>query len=316
MSDAVDLGPQSDRGSAFERRMRAHQSWWRAYVLRAGAGPGPSAGGDVYGSYLAPDAAEAGANFLSDEIFEVARERIAAGPGVERYRCLHNLLSSQPMCFNLFGPLVRDRDLAARLVDRIVPVTVSAVSDVRIEYAPTPADQYTGDRSSFDAFIEYVDQEGQRGFIGVETKLTERFSAKHYAKASRPRYGELTDAPGAPWRRDAAARVDEVAWNQLWRNHMLVEAVRKHPEVPHGAQGWLAVVHHPADPECTRAVAGYGELLTEPDVCLLDWSLERVAAAWRPAVEGTRHEQWLDAFHRRYVDMSASDGAWQELTGK
>jgi hypothetical protein len=35
-------------------------------------------------------------------------------------------------------------------------------------------------RRSFDAFIEYERPDGSLGFIGIEAKLTEPFSIKHY----------------------------------------------------------------------------------------------------------------------------------------
>src|SRR4030042_3566117 len=98
-------------------RMRKHQSWYRAYELHLpyGTGPGPN-DTTSYGNMLTRVDGEAGRNFLTQEIYEVVLDRIAQGSGaVEKYRLLHNMLSSQPMCFNLFGPLVRDHDLAKNL---------------------------------------------------------------------------------------------------------------------------------------------------------------------------------------------------------
>ena len=57
-----------------------------------------------YGNMLDAGAAEQGKNFLTQGIYDLAKERLAAGGGVvEPFRLLHNMLSSQPMCFNLFG---------------------------------------------------------------------------------------------------------------------------------------------------------------------------------------------------------------------
>src|SRR5688572_7957146 len=94
--DGSDIGPQYAGDSAFPARMRLHQSWWRAAVLGVPYGVGPTAKGERLGNYLGDEAAKAGLNFLTPQIFEVAQERFAQGPGVERYRCLHNMLSSQP----------------------------------------------------------------------------------------------------------------------------------------------------------------------------------------------------------------------------
>lgn len=315
MSTPIEIGPQYAGDGPFRARMRFHQSWWRAEVLNAPHGIGPTASGKPLGSCLDQDSAEAGRNFLTTDIFGVAQARIAQGSGVERFRCLHNLLSSQPMCFNLFGPMVRDKALATTLLGAVVPGGVSQVTDVRVEYAPAPAGEYVGDRSAFDAFVEYLDGDGATCFIGVETKLTEPFSPHQYRKDSSPRYQELTDAHDSPWTLAGQSTVDAGTSNQLWRNHMLVEAVRKHPSAPHGTRGWLAVAHHPGDTECTAALASYRSLLHDPDGCLLDWRLGHLVDAWRPLVAGD-NATWLARFEARYVDLSGSEAMWTQRTAK
>lgn len=105
--DASDLGPQYGQDPAFTARMRLHQSWWRANVLKVPCGYGPTeTSGARYGNMLDQAAGSAGRNFLTPEIFAVAQRRLAGGGRLERYHLFHNLLSSQPMAFNLFGPLV------------------------------------------------------------------------------------------------------------------------------------------------------------------------------------------------------------------
>ncbi len=47
---------------------------------------------------------------------------------------------------------------------------------MKIEYAPSPASEYLADVTSFDAFIDYERDTGERAFIAVETKLTDSFS--------------------------------------------------------------------------------------------------------------------------------------------
>ena len=117
----VDLGPQYWRDEPFTARMRLHQSWYRAEVLAVACGTGPHReSSNAYGNMLRPADGEAGLNFLTPAIFDVARARLARGDRdggkVEEFRLLHNLLSSQPMCFNLFGPLIGDPELATKLV--------------------------------------------------------------------------------------------------------------------------------------------------------------------------------------------------------
>jgi hypothetical protein len=46
------------------------------------------------------------------------------------------------------------------------------------EWAPELATDYLGDRTAFDAFIEYRTPDHRLHALGIETKLTESFSAK------------------------------------------------------------------------------------------------------------------------------------------
>ena len=74
--------------------------------------PGHTGGSpNFYGNMLTVDSAARGLNFLSADIFELARQRVARGSGaVEEFRLMRNMLASQPMCFNLFGPLALNHD--------------------------------------------------------------------------------------------------------------------------------------------------------------------------------------------------------------
>ena len=164
----MGLGPQYGGDPPFAARMRLHQSWYRAHILQVpyGVGPTPKAT-SCYGNFLTAKDGAAGRNFLTPEIAEVARERVRQRRGtLEPYRLFHNMLSSQPMCFNLFGPLVQDHALAARLLDPLVPEIVAEVTRVAIEWAPEPAADYLGDRTAFDAFIEYRSTAGRLCALG------------------------------------------------------------------------------------------------------------------------------------------------------
>lgn len=117
-----DLGPQHKGDSPFMARMRLHQSWYRANILQVPCGTGPTRSStNRFGNMLAAEDGTAGLNFLTPEIFQVVQQRLTQWTDrVEPFRLLHNMLSSQPMCFNLFGPLVQDHDLSRRLMEPIL----------------------------------------------------------------------------------------------------------------------------------------------------------------------------------------------------
>jgi hypothetical protein len=249
-----------------------------------------------------------GLNFLAAPIFDVVKARIAAGPGVEPFRCLHNMLSSQPLCFNLFGMLVNDRERATRLFSALVPDEIAVVRSVRIEHAPEPRSEYLCDRTAFDAFVIYDRFDGAPAFLAIEVKLTEPFSMRMY---SPDRYREVARASGAFKDPDDPALAD-TRWNQLWRDHLLVHACLKHPSAPAALTGRLVVVHHPADARCVSALASYRESLM-PGSVVESWPLDWIVDRWTTAAEGADEEAWARSLRERYVDLSASEGAWESL---
>jgi hypothetical protein len=105
---------------AFRRRLRLPGK-----VARA---PGSSDGERIFngrslgklGSTLPDDfARETGANFISPAVRHAVLDRIQTeqpGESIEQNRLFSNLLSSMPLCFNLFGELWADHNLATNAV--------------------------------------------------------------------------------------------------------------------------------------------------------------------------------------------------------
>jgi hypothetical protein len=300
----LEMARQHSKGVSFKARMRAHQSRYRAEVMQLACGTGPTRTSTTrLGNMLTRADGAAGRNFVTSEIAEVARARVAeGGGGVEAFRLLHNMLSSQPMCFNLFGPLLLDRALAARLLRGFVAEGVSEVTRVAIEWAPKPASGYLADKTSFDAFIEYRAADGSLRALGIETKLTDSFSRK---MCDGEPYRRWMRVPEAPWRADAADRVQAVEHNQIWRNHLLALALRHQPASPYaGARSW--VVHHPGDDECVRVCEGYRALLRDDADSFDAISLDRIVDAWSAMVEEPAQAAWLRSFRARYLDLVLS----------
>lgn len=214
-----DLGPQYRADDAFTARMRLHQSWYRGEVLGVECGVGPQASSKSrYGNFLSTSDGERGLNFLASAIFKLADQRQRELPkGIKRHRLLCNMLSSQPMAFNLFAPLALDQAQAPKLVSALIDQPVQQVDRVVFEYAPEPVADYLGDATAFDAFVEFTLVNGGRGFVGIETKLTEPFSRAPYPLAERPLYQRWVRHPAAPWRPEKHDALDAVAQPALAR---------------------------------------------------------------------------------------------------
>jgi len=298
---APDLGPQYSGDTPFSKKMRRHQSWYRACVLHLpfGTGPGPNDARHL-GNMLTRMDGEKGRNFLTPGIFEVVLERIKQGGGaVEPYRLLHNLLSSQPMCFNLFGPLARDHDLAKRLLAGMVPEKIAEVTRIEFEWAPQPKVSYLADRTAFDAFIEYRTEDGRLVGLGIETKLAEPFSRQVYDRPEYRRWMQLADSP---WRPDSWDKVQDIRYNQLWRDHLLTVALGHHADPSYDITR-LMLVHHPDDSESAKNFNNYKRLLRDDDDSLVCFLLDRIIDLWLSVAGEGEVRNWLLAFKMRYIDL-------------
>ena len=133
------------------------------------------------------------------------------------------LLSSQPMCFNLFGQLQAEQRREALLpwVRRVSPGAVR-VTRVEIEWAPPAEDHFRGG-SAFDAFVEYDTLDGGRGFLGVECKYHEDLRKSDVPKV-RDVYKSFTADSGL-WREGAVEQLDRMGLRQFWLNTLLAQSL-------------------------------------------------------------------------------------------
>lgn len=311
-NDSSLFGPQYSRDTPFAARMRFHQSWYRATVLHVPWGVGPKASSErEIGNMLCREAGASGRNFLTESICDTALSRIREQHGaVDEYRLLHNMLSSQPMCFNLFGPLIGDLDLATRVLQHVLPGAVRQVLEVQIEYAPAPAREFLNDRTAFDAFIEYERMDGSLAFLGIETKLVEPFSQKHY---DRPEYRRWVVRPDSPWPEGSWSQLDSVPHNQLWRDHLLAVALHNHSESKY-TDGQLMLIAPRDDEACWSAAREYQRLLRTNDTSFLDLTLDSFVDLIAAGIESPDEVTWLADFRRRYINLHESEVAWKRMS--
>ena len=303
------FGPQYKRDTQFTARMRFHQSWYRASILKLPYGIGPKKHSkNKYGSMLTEQDGRRGKNFLSDEIFLLAKDRFDQNTGmVDEYRLFQNMLSSMPMCFNLFGPLKLDLGLGSRLLKALLPGTVSEVTNILFEFHPTPRKHYLNDRTAFDIFVEFLDMEGALAFIGIEVKLTEPFSQ---AQHENPMYDFWMEKPDSPWKPGCHNLLVHKDVNQLWRNHLLVQALVGVQSARY-SNGLFLTIYHPLDVECTNSLEKYFSYLGDNHNAS-HYSMENICEIWDPLIQDTDHRSWFDQFKLRYLDLSASEEAFQE----
>ena len=226
------------------------------------------------GNYLESDFAKASkSNFLTERVRSLAADEMAkakeSGALFNEARMWDNLLSSQPLCFNLFGELAVDMDAATICFKKLFPSRIGRVTAVKFEYSPGRGDaQYTGDKSAFDVFVEY-ERGGKNGFLGIEVKYAESLREEQPRKSAEifekngVRYTELTEALGvfAPHAIDTLA---SPPLSQIWRDHLLALALLNHTERKYD-EGVFVFLFPSLNKQCQDGVDEYAKYLSSND---------------------------------------------------
>lgn len=289
---------KSDK-SDFQRRARILQSIWRTeqgYDVGIHSG---RKGERLLGSRLVmPWAEETLANYLTETIRQVVRKEVvdrqkSQGKLFARPRIFDDLLSSQPLCFNLFGELQQDLALATAVFEALTFGRVDRVSGIEFEYSPGRGDaRYTGDNSAFDVYVTFRTAQGGRGFIGIEVKYHENLQGK--AAQLRPRYEQVAKAMNC-FKENRLAQLKAQPLQQIWRDHLLAGSLRHADGFD---DGFFAFLYPKDNQHCANAVRGYRDCLSNSDT-FTDWTLEHVSMTIK------RHTQskWIDSFIDRYLNF-------------
>jgi len=234
---------------------------------------------------------------LNDAAAVHARARIAATSSerltLSAPRLLHNMLSSMPMCFNIFGALGGDGSFL-ELFRRCFDPEAASIDPATCEWNPSRSNHPLGDRTAFDALVTYRTADGTRRFIGFETKYTEPFSQREY---TNDRY--TATAAGCSWFDDpavACATLRASSTNQRWRNLLLAAGL----EVGGMGDGAVVVVCAADDPAAGAGVTAVGGTLREADRRIRMVTLEDLTAA--ASQVGGGPARWGELFAERYMD--------------
>lgn len=180
----MEVGPQLSSDNKFTAKCRLLQSKQRAVVLNEPFGNGPNKNSNTkYGNFLV-DGENTGSNFITETAFNYAKQKsldkqINKSLTIDEFRLFNNMLSSMPMCFNLFSDLrellLSSPDETTRIIKLIFKEFdwIYKVTYIDVEFIPIPVSDYTNDKSAFDAMILMEDMNGKKGLISIETKYTD-----------------------------------------------------------------------------------------------------------------------------------------------
>lgn len=196
-------------------------------------------------------------NFLTDNIRKVVdytlknREK---GAKITKTRLYSNLLSSQPLSFNLFAELSLDLNLATQFFCEQFPNRMKAVTKIIFEHSDGRGDlEYTGDHSAFDVFVEFTTSNEKKGFIAIEVKYSE--SLNDTPSSHKPKYEELTNSSKL-FKEGSMELLKQKPLQQIWRDHLLSIAHLKHHNKTYD-DGFFVYLYPIKNKECNNGVEKY-----------------------------------------------------------
>ena len=282
--------------SLFQRKARLLQSIWRT---EKGYDYGLFRGRPLGNKLLMPWARETLNNYLSDTIKKVVKNEVVDNHKKEKLYCkpriFNNLLSSQPLCFNLFAELQQDLHLATKVFRQLCPYRVNAVTRIEFEYSPGRGDPtYLGDGSAFDVYVEFFNELDEKGFIGIEVKYHENL--KNTPAEIKDRYFEVASMMGC-FKEEALNILQLPPLEQIWRDHLLAGSLLYSPKDDF-KDGFFVFLFPQDNLHCQEAVKGYKQCLTI-DRTFQSWTLEYVTNT----IKKNTDEKWIDDVIDRYLDF-------------
>lgn len=291
----------------FKAVARLLQSLWRQDKgFPIGTHKTPTGKRRKLGSRLEASSAKSGNNFITPEIANLAKREVVyreIGAMIVEERFWTNLLSSQPLCLNLFGSLKLDLEKANHFFRHLFPDYVARVDGIFFEHSPgrgNPA--FTDDHSAFDVFVTCTTPDGECGFIAIEVKYSETMSET--PATLRPRYDELSRSVGM-FRDHSAQALRNAPLQQLWREHMLSRIMLTNGPY---SQGRFVVIYPSQNTNCVYAVNAYQAHLTsaEPiDSGFQSVTLETCLETFRAIGD----DSTASALHSRYMDFERVERA-------
>lgn len=217
----------------FTHRCRLLQSLYREEIQEP-MGRGPWRNSVTKQISMISNGKKSGKNFVDSYTFRYAKLRVARikkNETINEFRLFNNLLSSQPMAFNLFCPLIHmledgHQELVTTLVRSVFPqLPIGQVTDIGLEFLHRDIKNYLNDKTAMDAIIRYEDKEHRRCFIAIETKYTDVLGTKSANNTEQHR--EFIKQLGFFLPESEYALVNKLKpISQIYRNFLLAECYR------------------------------------------------------------------------------------------
>jgi hypothetical protein len=290
--------------SEFKKVARQHQINYREQNI--------STEYKTHPTWLTDADGKSGKNFYDRlSVFSVVQERYP-NFNVDLYS---DMLRSEHIPFNLFAPFKHDLGFCKNVFNELLGGSIKSIEsessidngdNIKIEFAPSPKENYLNDRTSFDAYIEYTHNDGSKGLLGIEVKYTEKeyklkpgsTEEKTIANKSS-RYYSISDDCGL-YKPGSTEVLQIDLYRQIWRNHLLAESIRlRHKsKFKHSS----SLTFYPEDNEhFTVASNQYNELMVGNTNNYFPVTYEMFLIACRKHCPSKDFLDWIDYLTTRYL---------------
>jgi hypothetical protein len=254
-------------------------------------------------------------NFYFEETFKYAHERIRNKKPEETIkadRLFNNLLSSMPLAFNLFHPLMMllksDPNNVNQIVSALFPdYQVMEVEKIDIEFIPLPVSSYTEDKSAMDAVIFFTDNHNNRNIISIEVKYTDSLGTN---KAKENSLKVETAIASGLFTAEGIESVKQ-GCTQIYRNFLLTEKYRM---VHHLANSYSIILAPKKHPTTLNEINSLKKQFNEscPESKLKKYDLEDFVKTISENVT-EKYRPWIDWFTNRYLNFDGVEELFIEV---
>jgi len=225
-------------------------------------------------------------------------------------RLLSNLLSSQPMAFNIFLPLKwKDYSIATCVFQSLLSeLSLKSVDNIRLEYVLGDDNGKSKriiqtDNSCFDVYIEYTDNNNNKAGIGIEVKYTESFSKTDFNKEQgekKERYIRAINLYNQTFKKNYTEKYLSPKFNQLFRNQLLAVEVQDKFKI----NCVQIVVHSEQDNKCLEAIEEFKSILNRTNI-FYSFTIEQlILTILKCTPENDERKALYESIYNRYCNYS------------
>jgi hypothetical protein len=267
---------------------------------------------NYYGNYIEEKfARESGENLLTRKIWNIAKKEMEKarnennlvknkGALYDDYRFICNLLTSQSLCFNLFGEFFDRKDILLKIFNELKPNLMDEITEIIFEYSPGCGDEkYLGDHTAFDVFIEY-EKNNKKSFLGIETKYVETLREETVEKAENNfkrhiQYKRITENCGI-FNPKVIGEIKKPPYSQIWRDHLLSISLKNGENKIYDG-GYFVFLYPLNNSECYSGIKGYMNFLQNPEESIFELYVEDLIKIIKKYI----NEDWANELFDRYI---------------